>query len=77
MTWLGLIGGPLLMIAGILVMYKAIPRGGAIQNIATLPEALWELSLSIYCIVKGFRLTSPILQTVTLPETERALLHEA
>ena len=64
------------MITGVLIMYNAIPRGGAIQDIATLPEALWELSLSIYCIIKGFRLTSPILQTVTLPETESAL-HEA
>jgi Domain of unknown function (DUF4386) len=76
MTWLGLIGGPLLMITGVLVIYNAIPRGGAIQDIATLPEALWELSLSIYCIVKGFRLTSPILQTATLPEAERAF-HQA
>src|SRR5947207_6517303 len=62
MTWLGLIGGPLVMITGVLVMYNAIARGGAIQSIATLPEAFWELSLSIYCIVKGFRLTSPILR---------------
>jgi len=76
MTWLGLIGGPLVMIMGVLVMYNAIPRGGAIQDIATLPEILWELSLSIYCIIKGFRLSSPILRTVTLPETESALRHE-
>ena len=34
MTWLGLIGGPLVMITGVLVMYNAIPRGGAIQSIA-------------------------------------------
>ena len=63
MMWLGLIGGPLVMIMGVLVMYNAIPRGGAIQDIATLPEALWELSLSIYCIVKGFRLSSPLFST--------------
>jgi hypothetical protein len=69
MTWLGLIGGPLVILTGILVMYNAIERGGAVQSIATLPEALWELSLSIYCIVKGFRLSSPIFSTdmVTLP----------
>jgi len=72
MTWLGLIGGPLVMITGVLVMFDAIERGGAIQGIATLPEGLWELSLSIYCIVKGFRLSSPILRmdTVTrVPES--------
>jgi hypothetical protein len=61
MTWLGLIGGPLVMITGILVMFDAIERGGAVQTIATIPEFFWELSLSIYCIVKGFRLASPIL----------------
>jgi hypothetical protein len=79
MTWLGLIGGPLVMITGILVMYNAIERGGAVQTVLTLPEALWELSLSIYCIVKGFRSSSPILRvdTVTLPESGRASGREA
>jgi hypothetical protein len=79
MTWLGLIGGPLVMITGIAVMFDAIERGGAVQTIATLPEALWELSLSIYCIVKGFRLSSPILRmdTVTLPESQSALRNKA
>jgi hypothetical protein len=78
MTWLGLIGGPLVMITGILIMFNAIERGGTVQGIATLPEALWELSLSIYCIVKGFRLSSPILrtETVTLPESDSALRHD-
>jgi Domain of unknown function (DUF4386) len=33
-----------------------------LQGIATIPEALWELSLGIYCTVKGFRPESPILQ---------------
>jgi Domain of unknown function (DUF4386) len=75
MTWLGLIGGPLVMITGVLVMYNAIERGGAIQSLATLPEALWELSLSVYCIVKGFRLSSPILRetVTTLPGSDDAL----
>ena len=78
MTWLGLIGGPLVMITGIAVMFDAIERGGAVQAIATLPEALWELSLSIYCIVKGFKLSSPILrmETVVLPESDSALRHD-
>jgi hypothetical protein len=78
MTWLGLIGGPLVMITGIAVIYNAIERGGAVQAIASLPEAVWELSLSIYCIVKGFRLSSPILrtETVALPESDSALRHD-
>jgi hypothetical protein len=32
------------------------------MGIATIPEFLWELSLGIYCTVKGFRPSSPILQ---------------
>jgi len=78
MTWLGLIGGPLVMITGILVMFNAIERGGGVQTLATLPEALWELSLSVYCIVRGFRLSSPILseEMVTLSESDSAVRHE-
>ena len=44
------------------------------------PSSLWELSLSIYCIVKGFRLASPILRretVTTLPESDSALRYEA
>ena len=79
MAVLGLIGGPLVMITGVLVMFDAIERGGAVQAIATIPEFFWELSLSIYCIVKGFSASSPILRVgpITLPESESAVRHEA
>jgi Domain of unknown function (DUF4386) len=80
MTWLGLIGGPLVMITGIAVMFDVIERQSSVQVIATIPEFFWELSLSIYCIVKGFRLSSPILRTdtvTTLPESDSALRHGA
>ena len=79
MTWLGLIGGPLVMITGILVILNAIPARGSVQGLAGGVEGLWELSLSIYCIVKGFRLSSPILRmdTVTLPESHSALRNKA
>jgi hypothetical protein len=72
MAMLGLIGGPLVMASGIAVMFDVTERGGALQGIATIPEFLWELSLSIYCIVKGFRSSSPILATddaVIVPES--------
>lgn len=61
-------------------MFDAIERGGTVQAIATIPEFFWELSLSIYCIVKGFRLSSPVFATETvtvLPESDSALRHEA
>ena len=79
MTWLGLIGGPLVMITGILVILNAIPARGTGQGLGGFVEGLWELSLSIYCIVKGFRLSSPLfsMETVTrLPESDSALRRE-
>jgi Domain of unknown function (DUF4386) len=60
MAMLGLIGGPLVAVSGIAVMFDVIERGSPVQGIATIPEALWELSFGIYLIVKGFR-PSPIL----------------
>jgi Domain of unknown function (DUF4386) len=63
MAMLGLIGGPLVAASSIAVMFDVIQRGGAVQGVATIPEALWELSFGIYLILKGFR-PSPILAEV-------------
>ena len=52
---LGLIAGPLICITGPGVVLSVIPRGGTVQAIATAPEFVWELSLGIYPIVKGFK----------------------
>jgi Domain of unknown function (DUF4386) len=57
---LGLIGGPLVMASGIAVLFGVFKAGAAGQTIATIPEILWELSLGIYLIVKGFK-PSPII----------------
>ena len=64
-AWLGLIGGPLIILSG-----TAILLGGnqpsdtlhALQGILTIPEFLWELFLGLYCTFKGFKATAPILQ---------------
>ncbi|MGZ8593028.1 MAG: DUF4386 domain-containing protein [Actinomycetota bacterium] len=63
MAMLGLIGGPLVCLAGILVIFDVIETGKAINGIMTIPEALWELSLGIYLVAKGFRRDAPILAT--------------
>ncbi len=55
MAVLGLIGGPLICISGIAVVLNLIDRGSAGQAIATIPEFLWELSLGVYLMVKGFK----------------------
>ena len=54
MAVLGLIAGPVLIASGIAVMFGVIEAGGAVQTIATIPEALWELFLGIWPIVRGF-----------------------
>jgi hypothetical protein len=59
MAMLGLIGGPLIIASGTAVLFDAIKAGSGPQVIATAPEFVWELSLGIYLIVKGFK-PSPI-----------------
>ena len=56
---LGLVGGPLICLSGIAVLLDVFQQGGTAQAIATIPEFLWELSLGIYLIAKGFKV-SPI-----------------
>jgi hypothetical protein len=56
---LGLIGGPLLLVAFVGVLFGVFEQVSLPVAIATIPEFLWELSLGIYLVVKGF-LPSPI-----------------
>jgi hypothetical protein len=60
MAMLGLVGGPLICVSGIAVVLDIIDKGSVAQGIATVPEFLWELSLGLYLIIKGFK-ASPIL----------------
>ena len=60
MAVLGLVGGPLICLSGIAVLFDVFEQGGTGQAIATIPEFLWELSLAIYLTVKGFK-PSPLL----------------
>lgn len=55
MALLGLIGGPVIMAPGVAIMFGVIERGSSLQAIATIPEFIWELSLGIYLVVKGFK----------------------
>ena len=62
LAWLGLVGGPLIILSGTLVLFGVGDAGGTLQAVATIPEFLWELSLGVYCTLKGFRPSSPILR---------------
>ena len=61
MTWLGLIGGPLLLIGNLGVLFDVWEQTSA-AGLLVAPEFLWELSLGIYAAVWGFRRDAPILR---------------
>jgi hypothetical protein len=52
---LGLIGAPIHLTAVVLTLFGVIDRVGSVALIAALPIAVWELSLGIYLVVKGFK----------------------
>ena len=58
---LGLIGGPLVFASGIAVLFGLFSQVSVWSGIATIPEFLWEATLGIYLIVKGFR-AAPIIR---------------
>ena len=64
-TWLGLIGGPLIILSGTIVMFRGGHPSGSFQGLCTIPEATWELFLGIYCTIWGFRREAPILSEST------------
>ncbi len=60
MTYLGLIGGPLLLVGQLGVLFDVWdPTGPA--GLLVAPEFFWELSLGIYTAIWGFKATAPIL----------------
>jgi hypothetical protein len=63
--WLGMIGGPLLIIFGTAVIFTGNNPSSTLatlKNLSALPEGLWELFLGVYCAIWGFRPKSPILR---------------
>jgi hypothetical protein len=64
MCWLGLIGGPLIIISGTALLFGGNNPSHAmhsLQAIVSIPEILWELSLGVYCTIWGFKRDAPIL----------------
>ena len=59
LAMLGLIGGPLLIVAFVGVLFGVFEQVSLPAAIATIPEFLWELSIGVYLVVKGFQ-PSPI-----------------
>ena len=60
MAWFGLIGGPLLLIGNLGVLFDWWDQTGLV-SVLVVPEFIWEAFLGIYCAIWGFRHDSPIL----------------
>jgi hypothetical protein len=60
MAWLGLIGGPLLLLGNLGVLFDVWDQTGLV-SVLVVPEFVWELFLGIYAAVWGFRRDAPIL----------------
>ena len=52
---IGLIGVPLQLTAVILTMFGVIERSSTAAGILVIPDFIWELSLGVYLVVKGFK----------------------
>ena len=69
MAMLGLLGGPLLILSFVLILFGAYKNGSGPASLIALPEIAWELSLGVYAAWRGFR-PSPISEphmTASLP----------
>lgn len=67
----GLIGAPLLLLAAIGVVFGLWDQVSAPSAIATIPIALWELSLGVWLTVKGFT-PAPVVDHTSVPSDRTA-----
>ena len=67
----GLIGAPILFASDIAVMFGIWEQFSLPANLAVIPIFLWELSLGVYLVVKGFK-PSPITAGMVAADTRPA-----
>jgi hypothetical protein len=67
MAMFGLVGGPLLILSFVMILFGVYENGSGPSGLMALPEIIWEGSLGIYCAWKGFR-PSPITKTIDIRE---------
>ena len=72
---MGLIGGPLLIIAVIATLFRGTGHIPSLASLAALPVAAWELSLGVWLVVKGFS-PSPITAGMTVKNETAPAYHD-
>ena len=69
----GLVGGLLLLVSAIAVMFGAFDINSAPRFVCSLPEIIWEASIGIYLTFKGFKASSPVLEESRDPGVDPGL----
>ena len=73
MAMLGLIAGPVLLARFVGILFGVVEPGSVAGSIMVVPEFIWELSLGIWLIVKGFN-PSPFATQAAQPATNELLI---
>ncbi len=55
----GLVGGPLVLASSTAVLFGLYDQVSAPAALAALPVTVWEMSLAVYLIARGFRAPAP------------------
>jgi hypothetical protein len=66
LAMLGLVGCPLICASGVAMMFGVFELGSPLQMLATVPEFIWELSLGIWLIARGFNTSARVLSAPTV-----------
>jgi Domain of unknown function (DUF4386) len=53
-SFFGVIGGPMLAVSGVAILFGLFKAGSPLQGIATIPEVIWEGYLALWLTFKGF-----------------------
>lgn len=59
----GIVGGPLLIVGFISVMFGFIGRFDSMAALSAVPVALFEFSLGVWLVVKGFNPAAPLIMS--------------
>jgi hypothetical protein len=62
---LGLVGAPILIASVVIAMFRTNHQVAVLAALGTLPIAVWEFSLGVWLVVKGFK-PSPITAEIDL-----------
>ena len=63
MAMLGLVGGPLIFVSSVAILFGAYEQTGTAAFLLSIPEIAWEASLAYYLTFRGFKASSPLLAT--------------